>query len=904
METSSSSLKAFGKFLRQNLNFYRVHILYFTFAPIFWACIFYASNGKHKIPFIDALFNSVSAIAMCGLATVDLSSLTPWQQTILFIQMITGSPVLVSWVMVYIRRYYFAKKFKHIIDTASPYKTPSTKVTASSTTKVNSQWIDRLRTFFHPRKQISVEEKEIGRPVKLENTVNGGARFIRKLTPDMIRRIDERPKPVNPSGWVSEEMPPSDRRIPSNLVPPPPLRQEPDHRLSITGFSSVYAHEPSIQLQLPAQIAKPPRYNSISRHRDVRMTRRLSDPGVSSRPSSPVRTSMQRFETVASGLHFRRSKGIGARSQTVEFAPSGIPRRRLRRDQLGIPEAVAERGHAEIRSARRPSIVPAYSLNTNYSLQPVAMGAKDRDFGGFPTPFELLRRFLDRFAPSFKRRLTRTVTIPTTMSLVSDRPEAPPGAKTVPYISFDAIVGRNSAFHLLTNEQLEELGGVEYRALNALLWLIAGYYICVQMIAFVVIAPYISRARWASTFVPPMQHRPLNPVWFSAFQVVSAFSNTGTSLVDQSMVPFQEAYPMIFLMIFQILAGNTCFPIFMRFTIWVITKLVPKSSRANETLHFLLDHPRRCYIYLFPSHQTWFLLTIVFVLTATDWFFFLVLDIGNAVIDQIPVGVRVLAGFFQAVAVRAAGFAIVSISALAPAVKILYIIMMYISVFPIAMSVRSTNVYEERSLGIYRDYGVDEDQFNPTGTRVSVWSNYLALHARKQLAFDMWWLATALFLVCIIERDNIENPEFYSWFTVLNIIFDVVSAYGTVGLSVGLPSNNYSFCGSFRPLSKLIICAVMLRGRHRGLPVAIDRAVMLPNEVWKREEDDSRSYSSHSHHSTGVHRPGGDLDLDQQVAPMQQQRWRRYSSRRSVEGDPIIEERRHSDTDEENAQKY
>ena len=31
-------------------------------------------------------------------------------------------------------------------------------------------------------------------------------------------------------------------------------------------------------------------------------------------------------------------------------------------------------------------------------------------------------------------------------------------------------------------------------------------------------------------------------------------------------------------------------------------------------------------------------------------------------------------------------------------------------------------------------------------------------------------------------------------------------------------------------LSKLIVCAVMLRGRHRGLPVALDRAVLLPTE--------------------------------------------------------------------------
>lgn len=40
------------------------------------------------------------------------------------------------------------------------------------------------------------------------------------------------------------------------------------------------------------------------------------------------------------------------------------------------------------------------------------------------------------------------------------------------------------------------------------------------------------------------------------------------------------------------------------------------------------------------------------------------------------------------------------------------------------------------------------------------------------------------------------------------------------------------------PLSKLVVCVVMLRGRHRGLPVAIDRAIMLPHEFKKDGEFD------------------------------------------------------------------
>lgn len=53
-------------------------------------------------------------------------------------------------------------------------------------------------------------------------------------------------------------------------------------------------------------------------------------------------------------------------------------------------------------------------------------------------------------------------------------------------------------------------------------------------------------------------------------------------------------------------------------------------------------------------------------------------------------------------------------------------------------SVRSTNVYEEKSLGIYEDdTSFDEENINLSGDRVTIWGNYLAMHARKQLAFGM-----------------------------------------------------------------------------------------------------------------------------------------------------------------------
>lgn len=58
-------------------------------------------------------------------------------------------------------------------------------------------------------------------------------------------------------------------------------------------------------------------------------------------------------------------------------------------------------------------------------------------------------------------------------------------------------------------------------------------------------------------------------------------------------------------------------------------------------------------------------------------------------------------------------------------------------------SVRSTNVYEEKSLGVFpsEEELSPEDAFSHTGNRATVWGRYLAMHARKQLSFGKQYLS-------------------------------------------------------------------------------------------------------------------------------------------------------------------
>jgi Trk-type K+ transport system membrane component len=263
---------------------------------------------------------------------------------------------------------------------------------------------------------------------------------------------------------------------------------------------------------------------------------------------------------------------------------------------------------------------------------------------------------------------------------------------------------------------------------------------------------------------------------------------------------------------------------------------------------------------------------------------FEILNIGNPIVESIAPYFRALDGLFQAFAVRSGGFYVVAISGIYPGLQVLYVLMMYISAFPVTMTIRNTNVYEERSLGIFADEKQEQSDDDPndppkirtvqsrgrdlaqglkrtmtlshgagavnaqTSRSAADWSNqdFLRTQLRGQLGHDLWWIALAVFLITIVETGQFHRDPVV--FSIFNIVFEVVSAYGCVGISVGVPWNFYSFCGAWHTLSKVILCGVMLRGRHRGLPVAIDRAILLPSTTlgWAEEEDAHRRGVSRS----------------------------------------------------------
>ncbi|KAG2418140.1 hypothetical protein HFD88_001241 [Aspergillus terreus] len=394
----------------------------------------------------------------------------------------------------------------------------------------------------------------------------------------------------------------------------------------------------------------------------------------------------------------------------------------------------------------------------------------------------------------------------------------------LPGLSTQATLGRNSQFRNLTAEDRERLGGIEYRSLKVLLKIVVGYFLGLHLFGIICLVGWVQYA--------PAKYRDyiascgLNQVWWAFYTGQTMVDNLGFTLTPDSMISFNDAtFPMLVLT-FLAFAGNTLYPCLLRLIIWVLFKCVPNNSSLKEPLDFLLKYPRRCYMLLFRSRPTWVLFGIIFALNFVDVLFIITLDLDNPAVNNLAPGPRILAALFQAASARHTGTATFNLANVNPAVQFSLLVMMYISIFPIAISVRASNTYEERALGIY-DSGDELDENNG--------SKYVLAHMRNQLSFDLWYIFVGLFCIIATESKRIMDPAEPA-FNVFAIFFETVSAYANVGLSLGYPTVSTSLCGQFSTFSKVVICAMMIRGRHRGLPNQIDRSILLPSE--RLVEDD------------------------------------------------------------------
>ncbi|KUJ17492.1 potassium transport protein TRK1/TRK2 [Mollisia scopiformis] len=771
-----------------HFNFITVHYFWIIGMALFGSICLYI---RGEIKYIDALFLASGASTQSGLNTININQLNTWQQVVVFLIPMATNPITINSFVVFLRLYWFEKRFQHIAREASRNRRSMAK--SLSKARTGERDLDVEERGVDGRKIVVMHESTRANGMTDERAVEGSVE-------DQIRAEKERMLEQEKTRSSNESS--SEGTGKKGLNGGSEEEKEDGQRPQIKFADQVkpsHARAPSGDERLPAPRRTEEHIAILERQRhadDGAVLRipgpRDADAGIAPQAVDDADTVHQTISRRASTFDSRQSQDT-ARNQDDQ---QERPRRNItiaepQRSPIPVTEHVAEDATA--------------AKNTLSALR-------------FRKPRIFKSKHEKLHEDHHDSSRTRTNTLQTIRSALSRDKE-----ETMPYLSWEATVGRNSMFVDLTEEQREELGGIEYRSLKSLALILTCYFWGFSVFGMVCLTPWIYTTK---TYGVIVEGDGQGRGWWGIFTANSAFTDLGYTLTPDSMISFGTAIWPLLLMSFLIIIGNTGFPIMLRIIIWVTSKYVPRESGIWEELKFLLDHPRRCFTLLFPAKATWWLFWILVILNGLDLIFFIILDLGNSIVTQLPVNIRVLDGWFQAVSTRTAGFGVVNLAELHPAIQVSYLIMMYISVLPIAISVRRTNVYEEKSLGIYGNQAEEnEDEGEPS---------YVGAHLRRQLSFDLWYIFLGFFVIAISEGTRLQSGD--PAFTMFSVLFEVVSAYGTVGLSLGYTNIDASFSAEFGVIAKLVIIAMQVRGRHRGLPYELDRAILLPSEHLQRKE--------------------------------------------------------------------
>ncbi|KAF1848050.1 high affinity potassium transport protein [Cucurbitaria berberidis CBS 394.84] len=767
--------------LKPNANFITLHYCYILTWTLVCSVILY---GNRRLSYIDALFFASGAATQSGLNTIDVNALTLYQQVAIMIIACMCTPIFINGSVVFVRLYWFEKRFQHVV-VESRIKGGRTRTMSKRKSEMNAE-LDR---------NLGQEERGVGdREIRVVRAHNGHAEGgnieDEKTFQQRVDGVDDGAGMRNASS-SEEELSPHDQPttpvhpVASNVVwadnlSTPAERERKSHR----------AQQDSVEIpedRLP-RVDKEKSIAFVQSQRNPTEKAKLRIPGPRDFDRGLVPQQVAENDEHLNRILSRTSQDSYPRRERSSSVPpvmNGDDRPFKHHITIDVPDRPRPTTGASVYNRVKTTDTDTSTPTTDQTL----------------------------------RNRSRSRTFTSFLTSTKEEDEDP-----IPYLSWTPTIARNSNFVDLTEEQREELGGIEYRALKLLAMILVSYFVGFHLLGMVCLTPWINRN---ARFRKVVEDVGISPTWWGFFTPASMFNDLGFTLTPDSMVSFQYAVLPLVLGTFLIIIGNTGFPCMLRFVIWLLSKVVPRNSGVWEELRFLLDHPRRCFTLLFPSKANWWLFGVLVLLNGVDLIFFIILDLNDPTVTSLPGGFRFLAGLFQAAATRTAGFAVVNIADLHPAIQVSYLIMMYISIFPIAMSMRQTNVYEEKSLGVWG--GEEEDD----GTQ----SSYLSHHLRRQLSFDLWFVFLGFFLIAIIEGSRLENTNEYA-FSLFSVLFEIVSAYGTVGLSLGFPGTNTSFSGQFRTLSKLIIIAMQIRGRHRGLPYALDRAILLPSESLHQKENE------------------------------------------------------------------
>ncbi|WRX24199.1 Cation transporter - like 2 [Theobroma cacao] len=173
-----------------------------------------------------------------------------------------------------------------------------------------------------------------------------------------------------------------------------------------------------------------------------------------------------------------------------------------------------------------------------------------------------------------------------------------------------------------------------------------------------------------------LKRKGLNLFTFSLFTTVSTFSNCDFVPTNENMLVFAKNSGLLLVLIPQVLQGNSLFPACLRFSIWVLGKVVRKVEYSN----YLLKNTRAIgYHHLLPNRRSCYLVFTVFGFIAAQLIFFCAMEWNSEALIGLDPYEKIIGLFFQSVNTRHTGETIVDLSTISAAILVILIVMMSVS---------------------------------------------------------------------------------------------------------------------------------------------------------------------------------------------------------------------------------
>ena len=349
---------------------------------------------------------------------------------------------------------------------------------------------------------------------------------------------------------------------------------------------------------------------------------------------------------------------------------------------------------------------------------------------------------------------------------------------------------------------------VESQVEDNVLWLVG--FICLFTFIAELIGAVTLYISWqdADQFIG----KPWLCVYHSIFHSISAFCNAGFSLNNNSLETYQGTFSVSFIVSMLIIAGGIGFTVVRDVETYVRWWLFSRRGKKPR----LSTHTRLVLV------TTGVLLLVGFVgVLALEW--------NNETLQGTDLETKVSSAIFHSVTPRTAGFNTMKMGALAPATIFLTIVLMFIGGSPggtaggiktSTLGVMFTSVLATlrgREKAEMFHHSVSEETVHRVASIIL-------------LSFAV--VVTGVFVLLMTEQGTTlsgsDEPVRFE-----HVMFESVSAFGTVGLSTGLTGMNTHMTAA----GKLVITMLMFVGRLGPIALILSIASLKETAVYSYPED-------------------------------------------------------------------